>query len=179
MAAPYFIAEDQFIGQIQLDLGDFNKFSDFSTQVEKNYLIKLLGWQLYYALISDLDVSNEPQTEKYIELVNGIAAGYEDGSGVYRELAGIKIMLPYFFYYDYIKDVQSHNTEIGDYELQATNSTKSVFERNDRMINAYEIGRNYYIQLIEFIEYKNSVEGSIYYENFEYTELEILNVFGI
>lgn len=179
MAAPYFISEDQFIGEIQLDFGDFNKFDDFTTQIESRILMDLLGWQLYKALIDDLDGNGDPQTQKYIDLVDGIAAGYTDSSDIIMELAGIKTMLAYFYYYYYVKDVQSHNTETGDFEIDSTNATKSINARNTRMVNAYEIGRGYYYQLIKFILFKNSVEGTDYYENFTYINKESANAWGI
>ena len=179
MAAPYFIAEGQFTGGIQLDFGSYNKFDDYATQIEKRVMIDLLGWQVYYALISDLDGSNDPVTTKYIQLIDGITAGYSDEDGITRELAGIETMLPYFFYCYYVKDVQSHNTEVGDIEMLTTNSTKSIHARNTRLVYSWEVGRTYYNQLVEFINYKNNTEGDTYYENFEFKELDSLNVFGI
>lgn len=179
MATPYFLAESQFIGEIQLDFGDFNKFDDFATQSEKHYLIRLLGWQLYKALIDDLDGNNDPQTQKYINLVDGIEAGYVGTDGIYYELAGIKAMLPYFFYCDYIKDVQGHNTETGDVQTSVTNSVESVGNRNDRIIKAWTKGRCYYYQLVDYIGLQNSEQGEDYYENWFYSEMGSINFASI
>ncbi len=179
MAAPYFISEAQFIGEIELNFGDYSKFDDFTTQKEKEILIDLLGWELYYALISDLDGSGDPQTQKYIDLVDGVAAGYQDNSSNYRELAGIKTMAAYFFYYYYVKDVQSHNTEVGDVVIQSTNAVEAIHSKNERMLNAWEIGRGHYYNLVDFINLKNSTQGSDYYDNFSYKDKESANVWGI
>ncbi len=138
----------------------------------------MLGWQVYKALIDDLDVSGEPQTQKYIDLVDGIELGYTEDEDNYIELAGILEMLPYFFYYYYVKDVQGHNTEVGDVSIDVTNSSKSIYARNQRMVNAYEKGRDLYNQLINYCLYKNH-DSSDYYRNFTYKELESANIYGI
>lgn len=177
--APYFLSTDQFIGTIEVSFSDYNVFSDMATEIEEDILVDLLGYELYLALVADLDASNDPQTQKYIDLVDGIAAGYTGSDGVMHRLKGIIAMLPYLYYYYHVENVQSHTTEVGDIEISVTNSEKSIAARNKRAVRAWNKGLVYYRELVDFINYKNDEEGDDYYENFDNTVLDDQNTFGI
>lgn len=177
--APYFISEDQFVGLVNLDFGKEEFPSSFAIEVEENICINLLGYDLWTALIADLSDLNVPNTQKYRDLVDGISTGYTDNSEYLKRLKGIKEMLKYFFFATYQSYLQSHQTQIGEFEFSAENSIKSGSGLNNKFVYAYNLGVVYYYELINFINYKNSSEGQDYYNNFHYELKCKTNVFGI
>ena len=176
--APYFIDEDLFVGSITLDFGKEGFDDDFAAEFEEEILQMLLGYDVYKALIADLDAANDPTTDKYTYLVDGIAAGWTDDSGYLRQLKGIKVMLAYLFYARYVEDRATNYTTIGVVELQSENATQNYFGRIKKSIRAWNKGLVYYRELISYISY---IEGNTpdTYENWHYVPLEDENTFGI
>lgn len=179
MAAPYFISDAQFIGTIKLDFGSLGMDDSFATEVEENYLIQLLGYELYQSLIADLDSNGDPQTQKYIDLVDGVTGGYTDESGFKRRVEGVNVMLKYFFYDQYRRDKQTSQTTIGETDLTAINAPKVTGGLAEKIVYAYNQGVVHYCDLINFISFKNSSEGDDYYEHWEYKTLMKVNILGI
>ena len=177
--APYFISEAQFVGEINLDFGKTGFDSTYAAEVEEEVLTNLLGLELYLALVADLDASNNPQTDKYTYLVDGIAAGYSDTTSILKRLKGIKEMLKYFFYCSYQSRNQSSQTTIGEIELESVNATKAKQSLYSLYVSAYNKGVVLYYELINYITYKNGAEGDDYYDGFYYQELDEMNIFGI
>ena len=128
---------------------DTEFFAGFCFQIEKeilsgkNYIEPgLLGKQLYNELISDLDASNEPQSQKFIDLINGVT--YTQGGNTYNWI-GLKEMLKYFVYASYLKYRYSFETGIGSVKLSGVNST--LINRKDLYYKAnteFNKGVEYY-----------------------------------
>ena len=102
-------------------------FSGYAFQIEKeklsgeNYATQgLLGKELYNELIADLDSSNEPQSAKFIALVDGVT--YTEGGNTYN-FVGIREILKHFVYASYLKYRYSFETGIGSVKLNSKNST--------------------------------------------------------
>ena len=119
-----FIEISDFIGQINLDLSsDSNviaQFEAFGRDIEEEILKELLNDKLYSDLIADLDGNEEPQTQIYIDLVNGKEYTNPIGQTIIYE--GLKKMLRFFIYEEYLDFIYSQNTSTGQMSSQNENS---------------------------------------------------------
>lgn len=179
MATPKFISIDDFVGDLNLDFGNEGFDNNMAAKIEKEILIMCFGFQLYTAIISDLDENDDPQSTKYDYLINGIEAGYTDSSGYLQRLEGAKEMLKHFFYCEFLSDRQTHHTSTGIVEAASVNAVQSYDGLNKKYVRAYNLGVDYFNQLRDYILYQNSVEGEDFYENFEYEQLKYSNTLGI
>lgn len=171
MATPTYLAEEQFVGTIHIDCSSFD---DFAAQKEEDIFMDLLGFELWTDLKANLT------DQKYIDLLDGVAAGWDDGGTTQRRLKGIKAMLPYLFYYYYVQDQQTTATSVGNIELLIENGEQSGGQKlGKKMITAYNKGLVYYRELVDFINYQIGVKGETYYPGFDNTTLEKENQWGI
>lgn len=129
-------------------------FEEFAEQIERNILTGidsndygLLGDQVYLALIADLD-NNEPQTAPYINLINGTTYTQTDGQTV--NFIGIKEMLTYFVYSEYIK-----NNKISQYANIGINPAS----RNQQEQDIKYINYNAHLRWNKGVDYFN---GQVY-----------------
>jgi hypothetical protein len=117
---------NDFIGEINLDLSnDSNvvaQFESMGTTWQKDILRDLLDDELYNLLIADLDGNGDPQTTKYIELVDGKT--YERPSGKEKIYEGLIRMLNYYVYDLYLNFTWSSNVSTGQITNVNENSTK-------------------------------------------------------
>ncbi len=102
-------------------------FDDFAFDIEKEILrgidfgdFGLLGDKEYIDLQTDLDANGVPQTSKYINLVNGI--NYVSSNGKNTIYGGIKLMLSYFIYCEYVKRNRLANVQSGTIKMAYENS---------------------------------------------------------
>jgi hypothetical protein len=153
-----FITVNDFIGEIALDLSnDANVMANFEaigTQVIYDVLNDLMGASLYNALIADL-TAGQPQTTKYIELVNGKT--YTDSAGKTINYEGIKRMLKYFVYETYLDLQYSNNTSLGQVSSLTENS--KILDRGTlRKVRAKIQNKAVilYNRVINFLDYYNS-----------------------
>ena len=110
-----FIDTSDFIGEINLDLKSDTdvsaSFESLGRQIEDDILLDLLNAPLLNDLMADLDVNGDPQTQIYIDLVDGVT--YANPSGVTVNYAGLKRMLRYFVWSDYLEINRSQNVSTG------------------------------------------------------------------
>lgn len=147
-------------------------FNEFAFQVEKNILrgdgrlnYGLLGDEIYLDLISDLDSDNKPQTQKYIDLINGKTYVQTDGRNTV--FCGIKTMLTYFVYSEYIKNNISVQSGVGSVNLKPINSDRTL--RKNVNYNAHLRWNKgvdlYNIEVYDYLLFYNSDFG-----NWEFTK---------
>lgn len=120
-----FYTYNDFKGKINLDLGDPNvqaQFDAFAVDEGEEILRDLLDDDLYQQLIDDLDSDNNPQTQIFIDLVNG--KDYERPSGKTVNYDGLKKMLRYFVYASWVEDNWSSNVSTGQVINVNENSEK-------------------------------------------------------
>lgn len=119
------ISINDFKGEINLDLSsDPNVIAQFETlgrQIEDDILQDLLNDKLYNDLIADLDLSGDPQTSPYTELVDGET--YINDAGQTIIYQGLKRMLRYFIYEQYLDFQWSSNASTGQSTTENENST--------------------------------------------------------
>jgi hypothetical protein len=116
---------NDYIGKLNLDLHDPNvqtEFESVGSDAEEDYLRDLLDDKLYNELIADLDGNNDPQTQKFIDLMDGKTYNRESGKEI--KFDGLKKMLRYFIYYEWIVYTWSNNTGTGQVLNVNENSEK-------------------------------------------------------
>ena len=161
-----YIEKTSFVGLLQLDLNSYTGFDAYADQIQEQILLDLLGYEVYK------DMEATPTEQKYIDLLDGVE--YTDATGVLRKVAGIKTMLPYFFYFYYSRDVQSYNSTLGEFDSLAENATGSLRGRlNSKIINNFNKGVAYYYQLSAYMEFAGTYTG------YETKVKTTMNVWGI
>jgi len=121
-----FIDVNDFVGEINLDLSNdsnvIDNFESLGRQIEDDLLRDLLDDKLYNELLADLDGSGNPQTQKFIDLVDGKT--YLRPSGKTKIYEGLKRMLRYFVYEGYLEFQWSSNVNTGQITNINENSLK-------------------------------------------------------
>lgn len=113
---------NDYIGEINLALSDENvqiNFNAIGTQVETDILKDLLNGKLYNDFINDL-TNNIPGSQQFTNLLNGTT--YIDDCGETIIYEGLKRMLRYFIYENYLEKSYYQNTGIGQMQGQNENS---------------------------------------------------------
>ena len=159
--------------------GDFNLYLqklnyDFSEtldsvceNVEKDILTLLFGDVMY------LDYENNP--EYYQELIDGYEVDgeltYYEYLGKKRVYRGLKDMLANFTFFFYAQNKYNFNPNIEEKtsDVNRENPSQNIFDAYNR---AYKL----YYDAYYFIKYKQTLGE---YEDFEFTDIEMVNDFGI
>ena len=133
------VKSDDMIGVYELSLNSNDSTDYFDTiafDVERNVLrgdgrcnYGFMGDEEYLKLITDL-VDGVPQSQKYIDLVNG--CNYVNSSGRLSIFEGIKEMLKGFVYYAYLQTAYMNTTSMG--------ASKPEFDGGERATK-YELNR--------------------------------------
>jgi hypothetical protein len=118
------VLNSDFTGKYKLALTQFNtgEIDAYIAKYEKEYLLQLLGAELYALFIADLNAATPqvPVSAIYLSLFN---AFNEDDNKVIRSSDGMVEMLKGFIYYQYTKDLVQNQTPIGSTMPKNENST--------------------------------------------------------
>lgn len=106
---------------LMVDVDDRTLFADVANVVQVDRLINLMGYNEFAKLMADLDVNGDPQTAKYIALMNG--GDYTIGTDTYRN-RGAKEMLKYFTFFEFKKRMAISHTGAGNAALMSENATR-------------------------------------------------------
>lgn len=178
MATPIYLSKSLFVGELKIDFGNFDNFNDYAAQFEKATLYDLFGYHFGNILYEYW--TGEEEVSKYYYLIDGIDGGWEDSSGVQQKLSGIKEMFKYLFFDQFITEMNNELSRTQDVEqayVQSVTGQRHAF--NKRLCRVQNRAVELYNELIEYIDYQNSVNGSSYYENFVQKTLQGNNTFGI
>lgn len=145
-----FIDRTYFVGEINIPNSDKNEIviNQAIGQYEKEILIELLGYKLYSLLKSDLSDS-EPQTQRFIDLVNG--KEYEatiGGKTTLLEWPGLKndetkqSLIAYYVFYKMVEREVTHLSGTGIIITPSGQGSRASSE--NKMINAWERMRDLY-----------------------------------
>lgn len=104
------VSKSDFIGNYFISQKLYDDLDLYIEKYEKQYLINLLGAELYKLFISDLDSNFEPTTVIYQTIYNEILTDYNT---CLINSEGIKKMLIKFIYFEYVRDNQQKNTTNG------------------------------------------------------------------
>ena len=140
-----------FIGEIHVSINEINRaeFQSYIDRVVPYRLQQLFGDKLYNEYLADLDVNGDPQTQKFIDLVNGKT--YVDCNGYTFNYEGLKRMLRYFVFSDYKINTAYEDLGTGTKKLKGENSTNATWfnvsniskDFNDKGVKLYYMGIKY------------------------------------
>jgi hypothetical protein len=105
-------------GETRISQNQFEKdtLKDYIKEVQEDTLKDLLGAELYLQFGAELP---NPTTQKFIDLLNGVVYTFND---VLSDYTGLKRMLKYFTYNEYVNDQDVQNTIVGNVSGQSRNS---------------------------------------------------------
>jgi len=158
--------------ELKLPIDNINDIQVYIDKHEPDILRQILGYSLYKAFITGLDVATPDQ--KWIDLRDG--SEYTDSSGDLEKYDGISIIIADYVYYKIISNIQNNPTDSGVVSAELENAkitsprTKLVFAWNDM------VKRKCFMD--EFIIQKNN-ETPDTYENFKMSEIELKNTYNI
>jgi hypothetical protein len=118
-----------FIGDVNLTSQMLNNIQGYIDLYEKEILIKLLGYPLYAELVDDI-VDGDPQTERFVKLVDGDVFTFETYQGytVNAKWPGLrdkelkKSLIAYYVYFNYLNFNNTQITTVGHKSTKAENS---------------------------------------------------------
>ena len=104
------------------------------SKYESEIRIDLLGYELNKALEDDLDGSGVPQTQRFIDLVNGAEFTHPDTEQLLKWIGFVNTkkesMIAYYVYYNYVYYNNIHLSGIGSIDIKAENADKvSPFDK--------------------------------------------------
>tara|TARA_R100000951_G_C2653560_1_gene185287 strand:- start:7185 stop:7697 length:513 start_codon:yes stop_codon:yes gene_type:complete len=122
-------------GKYELHSGMYEqtKIDSYIDKYEKQYLIKLLGVELYKLFIADL-VNGVPQTTKYLDLYNPFE--YDDSTCWITISEGMVDMVKGFIYFQYLKDQTNQVAVSGNVRPLGENS-ENVSTLNSMIYTRY------------------------------------------
>jgi hypothetical protein len=164
MSAPVYIAKTDFVGTLAIDFGGYSGFDELAAKFESETLIELLGQELYNAFVAGL--AESPVSTKWSYLRDGISAGYQNGT-VYYRLRGITNMLKYLFYFHYRNFSNTVVTNVGEFQGKTANSEAMPDASDSKMYANHNYGVEMWNELVDYIDYQNSQNGSTYYSGFQ------------
>lgn len=163
--ATRFIDHNNFTGFYEIDDGYYNEV--IVEKVEESILRDLLGNTLYSEFIADLDESNEPQTQKWIDFKDG--KDYTDT--ILINYTGIDKMLVAFAFYTLILEINESSSSGFTKSLNQNSRVLNDFEKKALAYKSYNFGVNFYSQAERFLEFNPSDYSSWYHKTKTYKNL--------
>ncbi len=125
-----FIDKTYFFNDIELTGSQLSNVTQWINQYESEILTKLLGYRLKSELDADLDTNGNPQTAKFINLVNGgVEFNFDlNGYTIYskwkglRDQSNLKSLIAYYVYYQYRNYNETSTTTVGEKRNVGENS---------------------------------------------------------
>lgn len=159
-----------FINDISLPSSVLSTNSNFSGDIsryEPEVLADLLGYDLYKALLADLDGSGNPQTQRFIELIDGAEFSFDFCSqSISTKWEGLRnaskiSLISYYVYFKYRSDNDTFYGSGAQVEANHENSTK---------VSQYSKLANIYNKFVDL--YGASLHnGYTWYDNTGHTHL--------
>lgn len=141
--------------------------------VECEYLVKLLGVELYELFMADLDPQGVPQTQKYIDIYDKFQIQVDDcGANTIYQSLGMKKMLKAIVYYLYQRDQYTRATDNGPKKTRSENSEAARKVEHDIFSRWNRAVRWWYA-----IQYRMKTENPDDYTEYEGKPLELVNRF--
>ena len=108
-----------FTGQYKIPKTCYTELSTYFAKYEKQYLVRLLGAELYDLFIADLTAGpgQVPQTQRFIDLFDPFQTD-EDHCVICSE--GIKKMLIQFIYFEYMRESRYGQTVSGAVQVKSS-----------------------------------------------------------
>jgi hypothetical protein len=157
--------------EISLEINEYNlaTFEKIANNVVYDVLNDLLNAELYNRLIADLDENGKPESEIYINLVNGITYIDKLNNNKNINYKGILEMLRYFVFYEYKLYKISYDATSGTVQSNNENSTVlSTMQLKEYLKKYYVRAVFLYRKVIKFLtdDYLNNEKN--YFSDEEY-----------
>ncbi len=162
-----FIDSSYFVGKILIPNIDAPYDVDINQgidQYEEEVLTKLLGYTLYKAMIDDLDGSGDPQTARFVNLIDGSEFQHSYGNitqtlkwNGFRNTEKLSLSA-YYTFYKYVERNVTKMSGVGNTDLKAENADKVSPIR--KMTDAWYEMRKLYGIIPPYTRWSQSVEGS-------------------
>lgn len=173
---------DDYKGFTQLPISDSaDLFNEFAFEAEKDILrgkdildFGLLGDENYINLLSDLDNSNEPQTQPWVDLIDGKT--YISSNGLKTVFGGVRKLLTYFVYSEYLK-----YNRINLFQSNAVNMTYENADKAEIKNVNYEAHRrwNKGVDLFNDETYDYLIFNQSLFPNWDFTRQSKFITYGI
>jgi len=138
-----------FEGVINIDTSKHavrDEINLFCEEFEPIYLRTLMGSQMYYDFVANITDA------KYVDLIdNDIVFNYDL---ITERYTGLRNMLKYFIYYQYVKSQSGFNTSLGQ-SIAESNNSKPITP-NRELLRAYNLGVEKFNTASRYIESKGS-----------------------
>ncbi len=121
------------VKKISVNIDDVDQYARLA---QANYLQKLIGDKLYTALLDDLDGSGVPQSQRFIDLIDGVT--YTSGHDII--FRGVKLYCIYLWLHLYIADSAIAITPIGAMMFKDQDAEFSEAKKSYRNSEAHFIG---------------------------------------
>lgn len=154
-----FVISSDFIQKFELSTGMYSnpKIDEYIDRYEDQYLIQLLGVELYNLFIADLDSNNIPQSDRFKKIFDP----FNEQIGFSLMMSrGIKDMLIGFIYFEYLKDLITKTTNVGVTKPQEQNSKiitahTTIYGRYNESIRTYNAIQEYILlSMNDYNEFK-------------------------
>lgn len=172
-----FIDYTYFINEIDVPaniIGSDN-FVSVINRYEPSVLKDLLGYELYKALLADLDVSGNPQTQRFVDLVNGAEYSTDDILYKWTGFANTEKVSPLsmWVYWRYRMDNDT-------FYSSASQQVRGMTENSNTVSNASHLV-SVYNQMIDLfnLAYDFLYENTDDYPEWEFTKKEKINRLSI
>jgi hypothetical protein len=135
-------------GKFELHHGMYEqaKIQAYIDKYERQYLVKLLGVELFNQFVADL-VANVPQTAKYIKIYNPFE--YDNVNCYIYISEGMIDMIKGFVYYQYLKDLTNNVAVTGNVRPLGENSenvstlNSMIYTRYNDSVRTYKAIQQY------------------------------------
>lgn len=190
-----------FNEDINLTSGQLTNITSWITVYETELLKMLLGYPLWKLLIADLDGNDDPQTQIYIDLVDGAEFSFEYGgvtiTDKWEGLRGLneKSVIAYYVAYQYMNQNETFNTTSGQKKNKGENSesVSPVFKLVDmwnKMIDMYgevpDYRKEFFLNSDNYTHYNEMPSAYNFllanitdYPTWVFKPLQKTNIFGI
>lgn len=170
------IDDTYFIREISIPTDNDNYLNKLNSQiewVEKRYLEKALGYELYSLFNAELPT---PTTQRYIDILDGVEYT-SDTTGRLEKWNGLKntnkdSFLAYFTYYYYLENAKTSASGQGTTSNQFQNSEK--ISPNFKQVLAYNLAVEGYNKLYDFMLTNEAV-----YPEWNWTQIKRINSFNL
>lgn len=106
--------------QVAKDAYSKQTLQTYINELETTYIHELLGVELGDLFLADLDINGEPQTGRFITIFEPLAI--QDDCGKIHSSYGIKDYLLGRIYFDYVRNTNTYNSQIGNKSAIGENS---------------------------------------------------------
>ena len=143
------ILNTDFKGQYAVSQSCYGSLNDYIVKYEKQFLIELLGAELYLLYIADLDgaTPQAPQTQRFIDIHNSFNL---DEDNCIRSSEGLRQMIVQFIYFYYTRDTNFSPSDSG--VMRTVSEVSSILPYNGyNLIESYNQGVKNYHEVQWFI----------------------------